>query len=114
LIASGQLRALARMNHREVPALAGVPVLADAAGLRDFDDLSIWLGLVAPKGTPQPIIARLNHEVVQILGDPAVRQKSEATGGYIETTTPEGMTAFMRREADRWEKALRDLGLRYD
>jgi len=114
LIASGQLRALARMNHREVPALAGVPVLADAAGLKDFDDLSIWLGLVAPKGTPQPIIAKLNHEVVRILADPAVRQKSESTGGYIETTTPEGMTAFMRHEADRWEKALKELGLRYD
>jgi tripartite-type tricarboxylate transporter receptor subunit TctC len=114
LIQAGQLRALARMNHREVPALAGVPVLADAAGLNGFDDLSIWLGLVAPKGTPQPIIVRLNREVVRILADPAVRQKSEATGGYIETTTPEGMRAFMRHEADRWEKALRELGLRYD
>ena len=114
LIASGQLRALARMNHREVPALAGVPVLADAAALKDFDDLSIWLGLVAPKGMPQPIIARLNREVVRILDDPAVRQKSEATGGYIEPTTPEGMTAFMRHEADRWEKALKELGLHYD
>ena len=114
LIAAGKLRALARMSHHEVPALAGVPMLADAAGLNDFDDLSIWLGLVAPKRTPQPIIAKLNREVVQILDDPAVRQKSEATGGYIETTTPEGMTAFMRHEADRWEKALKDLGLRYD
>jgi len=114
LIAGGQLRALARMNHREVPALAGVPVLADAAGLKDFDDLSIWLGLVAPKGTPQPIIDKLNREVVQILNDPAVKRKSEATGGYIETTTPEDMTAFMRREAARWGKALEELGLRYD
>jgi tripartite-type tricarboxylate transporter receptor subunit TctC len=114
LIEAGQLRALARMNHREVPALGDVPLLADAAGLKGFDDLSIWLGLVAPKHTPQPIIAKLNHEVVRILGDPAVRQKSEATGGYIETTTPAGMTAFMRHEADRWEKALKELGLRYD
>ena len=114
LIQAGQVRALARMNHREVPALGGVPVLADAAGLKNFDDLSIWLGLVAPKGTPQPIVAKLSREVVRILDDPAVRQKSEASGGYIETTTPEGMTAFMRHEADRWEKALKDLGLRYD
>jgi tripartite-type tricarboxylate transporter receptor subunit TctC len=114
LIAAGQLRALARMNHREVPALAGVPVLADAAGLKGFDDLSIWLGLVAPKGTPQPFIDKLNREVVQILNDPAVKRKSEATGGYIETTTPEDMAAFMRREAARWGKALEELGLRYD
>jgi len=114
LIAAGQLRALARMNHREVPALAGVPVLAEAAGLKDFDDLSIWLGLVAPKGMPQPIIDKLNREVVRILNDPAVKQKSEATGGYIVTTTPEGMAAFMRREAARWDKALKELGMHYD
>ena len=114
LIEAGQLRALARMNHREVPALAGVPVLAEAAGLKDFDDLSIWLGLVAPKGMPQPIIDKLNREVVRILNDPAVKQKSEATGGYIETTTPEGMAAFMRREAARWDKALKELGMHYD
>ncbi len=113
LIKAGQIRALARMSHRELPALAGVPVLADAAGLRDFDDLSVWLGLVAPKDTPRPIIDKLNREVVRILNDPAVRLKSEAAGGYIETSTPEEMAAFMRREAARWGKALKELGLRY-
>jgi tripartite-type tricarboxylate transporter receptor subunit TctC len=114
LIQGGQMRALARMSHREVPMLAGVPVLAEAAGLADFDDLSIWLGLVAPKGTPKAIVDKLNREVMRILNDPAVKQKSEAVGGYIETTTPEQMAAFMRREAARWEKALKELGLHYD
>ncbi len=114
LIKAGQLRALARMSHRELPALAGVPVLADAAGLKDFDDLSIWLGLVAPKGTPQPIVDKLNREVVRILNDPDVKRKSEAVGGYIATSTPEGMAAFMRHEAARWEKPLKELGLHYD
>ena len=114
LIKGGQVRALARMDHRELPALAGVPVLKDAAGLGSFDDLAVWLGLVAPRGTPRPIIDKLNREVVRILNDPAVKQKSEATGGYIQTSTPEEFTAFMRTEAARWGPALKELGLHYD
>ncbi|HEU5272088.1 MAG TPA: tripartite tricarboxylate transporter substrate binding protein [Xanthobacteraceae bacterium] len=114
LIKGGQVRALARMDHRELPALAGVPVLKDAAGLASFDDLAVWLGLVAPRETPRAIIDKLNREVVRILNDPAVKQKSEATGGYIQTSTPEEFAAFMRREAARWGPALKDLGLHYD
>ena len=114
LIASGQVRALARLDHRELPALAGVPALADAAGLADFDDLAVWLGLVAPKGTPKPIVDTLNREVVRILNDPEVKKKSEAIGGYIETSTPEEFAAFMHREAGRWGPALKELGLHYD
>src|SRR5262249_2838357 len=114
LIQGGQLRAIARLDHRDLPALAGVPVLADAAGLKDFDDLAVWLGLVAPKGTPKPIIDKLNREVVRILNDPEVRRKSEAIGGYIETSTPADFAAFMRREAARWGRELKALGLHYD
>ncbi len=114
LIQAGQVRAIARLDHRDLPVLAGVPVLADAAGLKDFDDLAVWLGLVAPKGTPRPIIDKLNREVVRILNDPAVKQKSEATGGYIRTSTPEEFSAFMRKEAARWGAALKDLGIHYD
>ena len=114
LIASGQVRALARLDHRDVAALAGVPALADAAGLKDFDDLAVWLGLVAPKDTPRPIIDKLNREVVRILNDPEVRRKSEAIGGYIETSTPDEFSAFIRREAARWGPALKELGMHYD
>ena len=114
LVESGQVRALARLDSRVVPAVADVPLLADAAGLKDFDDLAVWLGLVAPKGTPAPIIDKLNREVARILNDPVVKRKSEATGGYIETSTPTEFAVFMRKEADRWGRALRELGLRHD
>jgi tripartite-type tricarboxylate transporter receptor subunit TctC len=114
LIKGGQVRALARLDHREIPALAGVPLLKDAAGLKEFDDLAVWLGLVAPKGTPKPIVDKLNREVVRILNDPVVKQRSESSGGYIHTSTPDEMTAFMRREAARWGPALKELGLHYD
>ena len=114
LIEAGQVRALARLDRRVVPALGGVPLLRDAAGLKEFDDLSVWLGLVAPRGTPRAIVDKLNGEVVRVLNDPAVKQKSEASGGYIETSTPDEFALLMRREAARWGRALKDLGIHYD
>jgi tripartite-type tricarboxylate transporter receptor subunit TctC len=115
LIQSGQIRPLAKMDSRTFPAVAGVPTLAVAAELRDFDDLSVWLGLVAPKGTPKPIIEKLHQKVVQILEDPIVREKSERTGNYVFISrTSEEFETFIRKEASRWSKVLKETGIRYD
>ena len=51
----------------------------------DLDDMSVWLGLVAPKGTPKPIIDKIHAEVVKTLADPAIKEKSERTGNYPVT-----------------------------
>src|SRR6266545_555618 len=89
LIASGQVRALAKLDRDAPPSMADIPTLAEAAGLPDLEDISVWLGLVAPKGTPKPIVDKINAEVVKVLSDPAVKEKSERTGNYTVTATPE-------------------------
>ena len=94
--------------------MAPIPTLSEAAGLPDLDNISVWLGLVAPKGTPKPIIDKIHAEVVKILNDPAVKEKSERTGNYPVTTTPEQFSAFMRKEADRWGKVIKDSGIKFD
>jgi tripartite-type tricarboxylate transporter receptor subunit TctC len=114
LVANGQVRALAKLDRDAPPSMAAIPALADAAGLPDLDDLSVWLGLVAPKGTPKPIIDKIHDEVVNILTDPAVKERSERTGNYPVTSTPEQFAAFIGKEADRWGKAIRDIGIRLD
>jgi tripartite-type tricarboxylate transporter receptor subunit TctC len=114
LVASGQIRALAKLDRDAPPSMADIPTLADAAGLADFDDISVWLGLVAPKGTAKPIIDKLHSEVVKILADPAVREKSERTGNYPVTNTPEQFSAFIRKEADRWGKMMKETAIKVD
>ena len=114
LAASGQVRALAKLDRDAPPSMAPIPTLSEAAGLPDLDDISVWLGLVAPKGTPKPIIDKIHAEVVKILNDPAVKEKSERTGNYPVTTTPEQFSAFMRKEADRWGKVIKDSGIKFD
>jgi tripartite-type tricarboxylate transporter receptor subunit TctC len=61
LIESGKFRALAKLDGRKDP-YPNVPTLAAAASLQNFDDISTWLSLVAPKATPRPIIEKLNRE----------------------------------------------------
>ena len=114
LVASGQIRALVKLDRDAPPSMADIPTLADAAGLADFDDISVWLGLVAPKGTAKPIIDKIHAEVVKIMADPAVREKSERTGNYPVTNTPEQFSAFIRKEADRWGKVMKETAIKVD
>jgi len=112
LIANGQVRA--KLDRDAPPSMADVPTLAEASGLPDLDDISVWLGLVAPKGTPKPIIEKIHAEVAKVLTDPAVKEKSERTGNYPVTSTPDEFSAFIRKEARRWEKVIKDSGIKFD
>jgi tripartite-type tricarboxylate transporter receptor subunit TctC len=56
LIESGKVRGLAKLDRRTPGSMENIPALSDAAGLPDLEDMSVWLGLVAPKGTPKPIV----------------------------------------------------------
>jgi tripartite-type tricarboxylate transporter receptor subunit TctC len=114
LIASGQVRALAKLDPDAPPSMADIPTLAEAAGLPDLEDISVWLGLVAPKGTPKPIIEKIHAEVARVLSDPAVKEKSERTGNYPVTSTPDEFSAFIRKEARRWEKVIKETGIKFD
>ena len=94
--------------------MAEIPPLADAAGLPELDDISVWLGLVAPRATPKPIIERLHGELVRTLGDPALKERSERTGSHPVTCTPEEFAAFIRSEAARWGRLIREMNLKLD
>jgi len=114
LIESGKVRGLAKLDRRTPGSMENIPALADAAGLPDLEDMSVWLGLVAPKGTPKPIIDKLQRKVVQIMADPAMRAKSERTGAFPMTSTPEEFGQFIQQEAGRWQKVLQETNIKYD
>ncbi len=114
VIASGQVRALAKLDRDAPPSMAAIPSLADAADLSDLGDISVWLGLVAPRATPKAIIEKIHRELVKVLDDPSLREKSGQTGSYPLTSTPEEFSAFIRREADRWAKVISDIGMKFE
>jgi tripartite-type tricarboxylate transporter receptor subunit TctC len=114
LIETGKVRGLAKLDRRTGGSMENVPTLADAAGLPDLEDMSVWLGLVAPKGTPKPIIDKLQQKVAQIMTEPTMREKSERTGAYPMISTPEEFGQFIRQEAGRWQKVLQETNIKYD
>ena len=111
LIESGQLRALAKLNSRPFPALPDVKPLAVEAGMPALDDISTWIALVAPAGTPRAIIDKIRREVVTMYADPAIADKLEKSGISTTTSTPEEFDAFVRKELYRWEQVLKDSGI---
>jgi len=110
----GKITAFGVSTTRRAEIVPDIPTLAEAAGLPDLEDISVWLGLVAPKGTPRPIIEKIHAEVAKVLTDPAVKEKSERTGNYPVTSTPDEFSAFIRKEARRWEKVIKETGIKFD
>jgi tripartite-type tricarboxylate transporter receptor subunit TctC len=112
-IKSGKFRVLATLGSRPITALPGLHTLAAEAGLPGFD-VVIWQGLVAPAGTPNDIIARLNQEILRIYALSDVKEKIAAAGLDPVTSTPVEFSAFIRTESERWSKVIKEAGIRLD
>jgi tripartite-type tricarboxylate transporter receptor subunit TctC len=113
LIKSGDLRALAKLDARPFPAIPDLPTLPQAAGV-DLGDVTVWLGLVAPRNTPAPIIDKLSREVAKILSDPDVKARADAVGLGPATSTPAELASFIQQQAARWPDVVKKSGLHFD
>jgi tripartite-type tricarboxylate transporter receptor subunit TctC len=111
LIRGGKLRALAKLNSRPLPALPEVQPLAVVAGMPALDDISTWIGFVAPAGTPRPVIDKVQREIVKMYADPVIADRLEKSGISAVTSTPEEFDAFIRKEIDRWGQVFKDSGI---
>lgn len=112
-IAGGTVKAYAVSTSQRVqtPALRNLPTLAEV-GLKDFN-VSIWHGLYAPKGTPKPIVDRLNAALKEVLKDPEFIKKQEALGAVVindRRTDPAEHKRFVAAEIDKWGAVIRAAG----
>ena len=111
-IQAGKLHALAVIAPHRLPALPDVPTAAEA-GLADYD-VTTWYGVLAPAGTPRPVVERLNDELVRIMHMPDLQERLAATGTEPRTSTPEEFADYLRQETAKWAKVVRDAGLKAD
>jgi tripartite-type tricarboxylate transporter receptor subunit TctC len=112
LIQGGQFRVLAKFDPRPFPPVPDLPMITTE--LPNMDEITVWLGLVAPKGTPPAVIDKLQGEVAKALADPAVKAKADASGLFPATSTPAEFAAFIRKEAERWSTVVKETGMKYD
>jgi tripartite-type tricarboxylate transporter receptor subunit TctC len=112
MVHAGRIRAIAVSSARRSPAFPDVPTMAES-GLPGFDATS-WFCIVGPAGIPRSIVDRLNREIVAILNTADARERLTAAGVNVESTTPEGLTAFVRSEIGKMGKAVRASGAKVD
>jgi tripartite-type tricarboxylate transporter receptor subunit TctC len=106
---SGDARPLAVAASKRMTALPDVPTAAEA-GIKNYES-SGWLALLAPHGTPKPIIAKLNEELVAAVKDPQVAHKIVEQGAEGTSTTPEGLGKFITSEAAKWREIIVKAGI---
>ena len=108
-IQAGKLRAIAVTTPKRFPLLPDIPAIAES-GYPGFEALA-WNGLVAPAGTPRPVIDRINAEVNAILKLPDVVQKMNAAGFDLIGGTPEDFAKLIAAESARWTPVVKRLGI---
>lgn len=104
-VVSGKLIALGVTTKQRSSQLPDVPTISEAAGLPDYD-ISTWNALLAPKGTPEAIVTKLNAAIVQAMKSPELRQRFEKEGAMPMTSTPKELSDFIVAEVDRWGKVV--------
>jgi tripartite-type tricarboxylate transporter receptor subunit TctC len=111
-IRSGKLRVLAAASAQRNRLLPEVPTFAELGYPKIA--VSLWYGLLAPAGTPRPVIDQLNREIVKALESPDVRERLQAQGAEPMPGTPEAFTAFMQEEMAKWAPVVKQAGVKLD
>jgi len=111
-IKAGKLRALAVTGAQRSPQLPDVPTVMES-GVPGYEAY-VWLGLLAPKGTPQPILDKLHRELMQALATQEVKNYMSTAGIELVGSTPAEFNRFFRAEKDLWAKVVRDTGAKVD
>jgi len=104
-IQAGKFRAIAVTTAKRAAVLPNVPTVIES-GVPGFD-VSVWYGVFAAAGTPQPIVQRLNAEFIRAMNVPEVRKQIESSGYQVVGSTPAELDAHVRAEIPRWARVVK-------
>ncbi len=109
-VRSGKLKALAVSGAKRNPAMPEVPTIAEA-GVPGFE-VTNWWGILAPAGTPAPVLERLYQELTAILDSPETRKRFELEGAEVVRMKPAEFAAFVTQETEKWTRVVKDAGIK--
>lgn len=111
-VKAGKLRVLAVLSEKRSPIFPDVPTIAES-GFPGFE-ASVWYGLVGPAGLPAPVVARLHQEVDKALASAEVRERLSSAGGEVAPSATAVFADMLKREQQRYEKLIREAGIKPD
>jgi tripartite-type tricarboxylate transporter receptor subunit TctC len=111
-ISAGKLRPLATTGVTRSKQLPEVPTLAES-GLKGYSAY-VWMGLLAPKGTPRAIVEQLQREIKVVIALPEMQSFFSDAGMEVVGSTPAEMESYFREERDRWARIVKDVGAKID
>jgi tripartite-type tricarboxylate transporter receptor subunit TctC len=111
-IKAGRLRALAVTTARRSPSMPELPTIQES-GITGYE-FSSWYGLLAPRATPDSVVAKLSQEVMQIVRSKEVEARLTGDGGDPVGNTPDEFDVFLKAEVEKYAKLVKEIGLRID
>ena len=109
-VRDGKLRGLAMTARNRSPNMPELPTMIEA-GVPDFEVAS-WFGLLAPVGTPAPIIAKLHKQAVEIVQHPHLRENYGRIGLDVVNDAPDAFATIIRTDTAKWAKVIKDAGIK--
>ncbi len=111
-VEAGKVRALGTSGKKRSSVLPNVPTI-DEAGVPGYES-TIWLGIMAPKGTPRPIIDKLNAEIRKAVNSPDIKAAWEKQGAVGMSMTPEEFDRYLRGDIEKWARIVKISGASQD
>ena len=109
-VKAGQVRALGTSAAKRSSVLPEVPTVAEA-GVPGYES-TIWLGIMAPAGTPKAIVDKLNAEIVKAVNRPDVKEAWDKQGAVPLVMTPAEFDAYLRKDIEKWAQVVKTAGLK--
>lgn len=109
-VEAGQVRALGTTGTKRSSVMPNLPTVGEA-GVPGYE-ATIWLGIMAPKGTPQAIVDRMNAEIGKVIAKPAIREAWAKQGAVPMTMTPAQFDAYLKGDIEKWKKVIETAGIK--
>ncbi len=109
-VRAGKIKALATTGEQRNSQLPDVPTLAES-GLSGYE-AALWTAIVLPAGAPQPIVTRLNREIIAAVKSPAAQAALSQQGVDAETSTPEALAARIKADVAKWQAVVTAAGIK--
>jgi tripartite-type tricarboxylate transporter receptor subunit TctC len=112
-VKTGKVRALGLTGRKRLSAMPNVPTISETPGMQDYE-MSLWLGVLAPAGTPDNVTAKLNREIAAAMSSPDVARQMADAGIEVRLSSQQEFAALIRSDLAKWSQVVKRAGVHLD